>query len=163
MGRVVSIGELLDIRSRLREKGARVVFTNGCFDILHRGHVEYLRKAKDLGDVLIVGLNTDPSVRRIKGPDRPVVNQEDRGEVLAALAAVDYVCLFDDDTPREIIERLLPDILVKGADWAVADVVGKDAVEAAGGTVKTIEFLPDRSTSSIIERIRSSARPQKRG
>lgn len=163
MGRVVSIGELLDIRSRLREKGARVVFTNGCFDILHRGHVEYLRKSRDLGDVLIVGLNSDASARRLKGPDRPVVNQEDRAEVLAALAAVDYVCLFDDDTPRGLIERLLPDILVKGADWAVADVVGKDVVEAAGGTVKTIEFLPDRSTSSIIERIRTSVRAQKRG
>jgi len=156
MGQIVTLNELLDIRSRLRERGKRVVFTNGCFDILHRGHVDYLRKARDLGDVLIVGLNTDTSVQRLKGPGRPIVDETDRAHVLAALEAVDYVCLFDEETPRQLIERLVPDILVKGADWAISDVVGKDVVEAAGGTVRTIEFLPNRSTSRIIEKIRTS-------
>ncbi len=153
MGKVVTRNELVAIRKQLKAEGKRVVFTNGCFDILHRGHVEYLQKAKELGDVLIVGLNTDASVRRLKGPARPIVNQEDRAVVLAALASVDYVCLFDEDTPYELISALVPDILVKGADWTVEKVVGKDIVEAAGGMVKTIEFVPNRSTTSIIARI----------
>ncbi|MBI4417998.1 MAG: D-glycero-beta-D-manno-heptose 1-phosphate adenylyltransferase [Ignavibacteriales bacterium] len=157
MGQVVSLQELLDIRGRLRQEGRRVVFTNGCFDILHRGHVDYLRKAKGMGDVLIVGLNTDSSVRRLKGADRPIVDEDDRAEVLASLASVDYVCVFNEDTPQKLIEVLVPDVLVKGADWAVSDVVGKDVVEAAGGTVRTIEFLPNRSTSGIIKKIRTSA------
>jgi D-beta-D-heptose 7-phosphate kinase/D-beta-D-heptose 1-phosphate adenosyltransferase len=115
--------------------------------------VEYLQKAKSLGDVLIVGLNTDSSVRRLKGPARPVVCEADRAVVLSALEVVDHVCLFDEDTPFEIIRDLVPDILVKGADWAIEKVVGKDIVEHAGGVVRTIEFLPDRSTTSIIDRI----------
>jgi len=156
MGKVVTRQELLDIRTRLREKKRRVVFTNGCFDILHRGHVAYLERAKDLGDVLIVGLNTDASVQGLKGPGRPVVDQDDRAHVLAGLASVDFVCLFDEETPQKLIELLVPDVLVKGADWAVADVVGREVVEAAGGSVRTIEFLPDRSTSRIIEKIRKS-------
>jgi len=156
MGQIVSLDELLKIRRRLKEGGRRVVFTNGCFDILHRGHVEYLQKAKAMGDVLIVGLNTDPSVRRLKGANRPIIEHDDRAHVLAALAAVDYVCSFEDDTPKKLIDALVPDILVKGADWAVSDVVGREAVEAAGGTVQTIEFLPNRSTSRIIDRILSS-------
>ena len=155
MGRVVSRQELLDVRTRLKKKKERVVFTNGCFDILHRGHVEYLERARSLGDVLIVGLNTDASVRRLKGADRPVVEQEDRAYVLAGLASVSYVCLFDEETPQRLIEMLVPDVLVKGADWAVADVVGREVVEAAGGSVRTIEFLPNRSTSRIIEKIRT--------
>lgn len=154
MGNVVSLEELRVIRKRIKNEGKRVVFTNGCFDILHRGHIEYLRKAKALGDILIVGVNTDSSVRRIKGPDRPVVDENDRAHVLAALAAVDYVCLFGEDTPYELIRALVPDILVKGADWPVEKVVGKDVVEAAGGSVQTIDFLPDRSTTAILERIR---------
>jgi len=154
MGNVVSLQELLVARKRIKNEGKRVVFTNGCFDILHRGHVEYLRKAKALGDVLVVGVNTDSSVRRIKGPDRPVIDESDRVFVLAALASVDYVCLFNEDTPYELIRALVPDILVKGADWAIEKVVGRDIVEAAGGSVQTIEFLPDRSTTGILERIR---------
>jgi len=154
MGNVVSLQELLVARKRIKIEGKRVVFTNGCFDILHRGHVEYLRKAKALGDVLVVGVNTDSSVRRIKGPDRPVIDESDRAFVLAALASVDYVCLFNEDTPYELIRALVPDILVKGADWAIEKVVGRDIVEAAGGSVQTIEFLPDRSTTGILERIR---------
>jgi D-glycero-beta-D-manno-heptose 1-phosphate adenylyltransferase len=153
MGTVVTKSRLIEIRSQYKREGKKVVFTNGCFDILHRGHVEYLQKAKSLGDVLIVGLNTDASVRRLKGPARPVVCEADRAVVLSALEVVDHVCLFDEDTPFEIIRDLVPDILVKGADWAIEKVVGKDIVEHAGGVVRTIEFLPDRSTTSIIDRI----------
>jgi D-beta-D-heptose 7-phosphate kinase/D-beta-D-heptose 1-phosphate adenosyltransferase len=157
MGSVVTREELVKIRVRLRDQGRRVVFTNGCFDIIHRGHVEYLTKAKAKGDVLVVGLNTDASVRRLKGPSRPVVSQDDRAVVMAALGMVDYVCLFDEDTPLELITAVIPDVLVKGADWPIDKVVGREVVESAGGTVQTIEFLADRSTTSIIERIRSSA------
>lgn len=153
MGTVVTKSRLIEIRSQYKRDGKKVVFTNGCFDIIHRGHVEYLQKAKSLGDVLIVGLNTDASVRRLKGPARPVVCEADRAVVLSALEVVDHVCLFDEDTPFEIIRDLVPDILVKGADWAIEKVVGKDIVEQAGGVVRTIEFLPDRSTTSIIDRI----------
>jgi D-beta-D-heptose 7-phosphate kinase/D-beta-D-heptose 1-phosphate adenosyltransferase len=153
MGLVVDRDQLVQIRNDLKRQGKKVVFTNGCFDILHRGHVEYLQKAKQLGDVLIVGLNTDASVKRLKGAERPIVQQEDRAIVIAALAAVDYVCLFDEDTPYELIRAIVPDVLVKGADWSVENVVGRDVVEAAGGMVKTIEFVPDRSTTSIITRI----------
>jgi D-beta-D-heptose 7-phosphate kinase/D-beta-D-heptose 1-phosphate adenosyltransferase len=153
MGEVLSRNDLAQVRRRLKAEGKRVVFTNGCFDILHRGHVDYLTKAKAQGDVLIVGLNTDSSVQRLKGPDRPVVEEGDRAVVLAALSVVDYVCLFDEDTPYELIRALVPDVLVKGADWSVNDIVGKDVVEAAGGSVHTIEFLPNRSTSKIIQKI----------
>ena len=153
MGTVVTKSRLIEIRSQYKRDGKKVVFTNGCFDIIHRGHVEYLQKAKSLGDVLIVGLNTDASVRRLKGPARPVVCEADRAVVLSALEVVDHVCLFDEDTPFEIIRDLVPDILVKGADWAIEKVVGEDIVEHAGGVVRTIEFLPDRSTTSIIDRI----------
>jgi len=157
MGLVVERDQLVPIRNDLKRQGKKVVFTNGCFDILHRGHVEYLQKAKQLGDVLIVGLNTDASVKRLKGAERPIVQQEDRAIVIAALAAVDYVCLFDEDTPYELIRAIVPDVLVKGADWSVENVVGRDIVEAAGGMVKTIDFVPDRSTTSIITRIIQTA------
>jgi D-beta-D-heptose 7-phosphate kinase/D-beta-D-heptose 1-phosphate adenosyltransferase len=157
MGTVVSKNLLIEIRSQYKREGRKVVFTNGCFDILHRGHVEYLQKAKELGDILIVGLNTDASVKRLKGPSRPIVREDDRAAVLAALGVVDHVCLFDEDTPLEIIRDLVPDILVKGADWAIDKVVGKDIVERAGGAVRTIEFLPNRSTTSIIDRIVQAA------
>jgi D-beta-D-heptose 7-phosphate kinase/D-beta-D-heptose 1-phosphate adenosyltransferase len=153
MGVVVTRTELLGVRAHLKNAGKRVVFTNGCFDILHRGHVDYLIKARALGDALIVGLNTDNSVKRLKGAGRPVVEEDDRAAVLAALSAVDYVCLFDEDTPYELIKSIVPDVLVKGADWSVQDVVGKDVVESAGGSVQTIEFLPNRSTSKIIQKI----------
>ncbi len=154
MGVVLTRTELVAIRQQLKKAGKRVVFTNGCFDIIHRGHVDYLMKAKTLGDVLVVGVNTDSSVRRLKkGPGRPVVEEDDRAAVLAALAAVDYVSLFDEDTPYELIKSLVPDVLVKGADWSVNDVVGKDVVESGGGSVQTIEFLPNRSTSKIIQKI----------
>jgi D-beta-D-heptose 7-phosphate kinase/D-beta-D-heptose 1-phosphate adenosyltransferase len=153
MGSVLSRDDLVSVRRRLKTAGKRVVFTNGCFDILHRGHIDYLQKAKSLGDVLVVGINTDASVRRLKGNGRPIVEEEDRAAVIAALAAVDYVCLFDEDTPYELIRAVVPDILVKGADWSVNDIVGKDVVEGAGGSVHTIEFLPNRSTTKIIQKI----------
>ena len=153
MGRIISRAELIEVRRELKKNGRRIVFTNGCFDLLHRGHIEYLAKAKSLGDILIVGLNADDSVRRLKGPNRPITPQEDRAAILAALAVVDYVCIFDEDTPYELIRAVVPDILVKGADWTVDDVVGKDIVEAAGGSVHTIEFLPNRSTTNIIQKI----------
>ncbi len=158
MGKVVSREELVSIRRRLKAERRSVVFTNGCFDILHRGHVDYLSKARAMGDVLVVGLNTDASVRRLKGPSRPVVDQDDRAVVMAALAVVDYVCLFSEDTPLELITAIVPDVLVKGADWPIDKVVGREVVESAGGRVQAIEFVPDRSTTSIIDRIRSSGR-----
>jgi rfaE bifunctional protein nucleotidyltransferase chain/domain len=132
----------------------RLVFTNGCFDILHRGHVEYLAHARALGDRLVVALNTDASVRRLKGAGRPVVPQDDRAFVIAALEAVDVVTLFDEPTPAELIAALLPDVLVKGGDYSPHTVVGRDIVEAAGGRVVIIPFVSGRSTTGILERIR---------
>ncbi len=153
MGRVLSIDEMVEVRQTLRAEGRTLVFTNGVFDILHRGHVEYLLKARALGDRLVVGLNSDASVRRIKGEKRPVVAEGDRAFILANLVPVDYVCLFGEDTPLELITRIVPDVLVKGADYRIEDIVGREVVERAGGRVSTIEFVPDRSSSGIIERI----------
>ena len=160
MGEVLPRERLVEIRGQFKKAGKRVVFTNGCFDILHRGHVAYLAKARALGDILIIGVNTDASVSRLKGPNRPIVQEDDRAEVLAALGVVDYVCLFDEDTPYELIRALVPNILVKGADWSVGDIVGKDIVEAAGGAVHTIEFLPNRSTTDIIQKIVQTVAPR---
>ena len=131
----------------------KVVFTNGCFDILHRGHVEYLAKAADLGDILVVGLNTDASVRRLKGEGRPVNNQEARALVLASLSFVDAVVLFDDDTPYNLIKTLRPDVLVKGADYQPEAIVGYDIVTSYGGTVTTIPLVEGYSTTNFIERL----------
>ncbi len=153
MGNVVSRDGLVRLRQQMKGEGRTVVFTNGCFDIVHRGHVEYLQKAKALGDVLIVALNTDASVKRIKGPERPIVPQDDRAVVVAALRCVDYVCLFDEDTPYELLKAIEPDVLVKGADWPPDAIVGKNIVEAAGGKVATIEFVPNRSTTDMIQTI----------
>lgn len=132
----------------------RVVFTNGVFDLLHRGHVEYLTDARNLGDVLIVGINSDASTRRLKGAGRPVNSEVDRAIVVAALECVSAVTLFDEDTPRELIAALLPDVLVKGGDYRVADVVGRAEVEAAGGRVIILPYLKGRSTTSMLERLR---------
>ena len=140
-------------RERLRAARRRVVFTNGCFDILHVGHAQYLAQARALGDVLVVGLNSDASVRRNKGPLRPIVPEADRADLLLALRCVDYVVLFDEDTPLELIEALLPDVLVKGRDWA-HQVVGREAVEAAGGRVVLADLVAGRSTTDIIARVR---------
>jgi D-beta-D-heptose 7-phosphate kinase/D-beta-D-heptose 1-phosphate adenosyltransferase len=137
-----------------RPRDVRVVFTNGCFDLLHAGHVRYLTEARALGDALVVGLNTDRSVRALKGPERPLVGEADRALVMAALGSVDAVTLFDEETPRALIEALLPDILVKGADYEIRDIVGADAVLAAGGRVEVVEFHPGYSTTALIDRIR---------
>lgn len=153
MGKVVNIDEIVQIVRELKSEGKKVVFTNGCFDILHRGHVEYLAKAKELGDVLIVGLNSDSSVKQIKGDGRPIVSQEDRAFILSNLAFVDYVVIFDEPTPYELISKIIPDVLVKGSDWAIEDVVGRDIVEANGGRVVLVELTPNRSTTNIIKTI----------
>lgn len=153
MGKVVPLRLLLTMRRRMRARGLRVVFTNGTFDILHRGHVDYLTKARRLGDVLIVGLNTDASIRKIKGPRRPVNRGADRAAVLAGLAAVDYVCFFSGETPARLIACLLPDVLVKGADWKPGTIVGSGIVRRHGGAVRRIALTPGRSTSSVIDRI----------
>ena len=139
-----------------RAAGARIVFTNGCFDLLHPGHVRYLAAARALGDVLVVGLNGDDSVTRLKGAGRPVMSAPERAEVLAGLAAVDHVIVFDEDTPRALIVAVAPDVLVKGADWAEADIVGRDEVLARGGHVERIAMVPGVSTSEIIRRMRES-------
>jgi rfaE bifunctional protein nucleotidyltransferase chain/domain len=143
---------LLKVRNWQAE-GEKVVFTNGCFDILHAGHVRYLSAARTLGDRLVIGMNTDASVRRLKGPKRPVASESDRAEVLASLAAVDAVTLFDEDTPEALIGMLLPDILVKGADWPVERISGAKAVLDHGGSVLTVPLLEGRSTTGIIETI----------
>lgn len=145
--------EIIQIVKELKSKGKKIVFTNGCFDILHAGHVDYLNKSKESGDVLIVGLNSDSSVRRIKGEKRPVVNQNERAFVISNLKAVDFVTFFDEDTPEELIKAIIPDILVKGADWPIDKIVGKDIVLLNGGEVKTISFVNDQSTTNIIQLI----------
>jgi D-beta-D-heptose 7-phosphate kinase/D-beta-D-heptose 1-phosphate adenosyltransferase len=151
--KVMSLEKLSALRGDYRQQGRQVVFTNGCFDLLHVGHVDYLTKARQLGDVLIVGLNSDRSVRRIKGERRPLIPQQQRAEVLAALMCVDHVLIFDQPDPFKVIEALLPDILVKGADWALKDIIGADVVTAAGGRVERMALVPAVSTSAIIERI----------
>ena len=153
MGRVVERDELLLEVTAARAAGRTIVFTNGCFDILHHGHAYYLEKAKGLGDLLVVGVNTDASVRGLKGPDRPIVPEGDRSHLVAALASVDLVCLFDEPTPRELIAAVAPDVLVKGAGYTEDTVVGADFVRARGGRVVLVEALPGRSTRSIIEKI----------
>jgi len=151
MKAIKTLEEMKEIRQQLKDQNKKLVFTNGCFDIIHAGHVDYLSKAKALGDAMIVGLNSDVSVSRIKGSKRPILNQSERGFIISNLKPVDYVVLFDEDTPKQLIEELLPDILVKGADWEIENIVGKDTVLANGGEVKTIEFVDDQSTSKIIQ------------
>src|ERR1700682_5726869 len=154
MGKIVSQDELILLAAREKRNGRRVVFTNGCFDLLHPGHVRCLAEARSLGDLLVVAVNSDSSVRGNKGPERPLVPQNDRAEVLAALSSVDYVTIFDEPTPRDLIARLLPSVLVKGADWGPNDVVGREEVEAAGGRVVSIPLAPGYSTTSLLQKIR---------
>lgn len=150
---VLTIDDLVEHRERLRRDGRRLVFTNGCFDLLHPGHVRYLAQARALGDALMVALNSDRSVRELKGPTRPILTEEERTEVMAALGCVDYVTIFDEPTPRELIARVLPDILVKGGDWGVSEIVGRAEVESAGGEVYSLPFVDGCSTSDVIQRI----------
>lgn len=153
--RVLSRRELLRRHARPRE--GTLVFTNGCFDLLHRGHVAYLNEARALGDLLVVGLNSDASVRRLKGEGRPVLPSADRAYLLASLRSVDVVTIFEEDTPRALIEELVPDLLVKGADYRGREVVGRRSVEEAGGEVRLLPLEPGRSTSDLLERIRRGA------
>jgi len=146
------------LRATLAARGQTVVFTNGVFDILHPGHLRYLQQARALGDALIIGLNSDASVRRNKGPERPINPEHERAEILAALACVDAVVVFDEETPAEIIQALQPDVLVKGADWAEDAIVGRDTVEARGGRVVRVPVEQGYSTTAIIEKIRTAAR-----
>jgi D-beta-D-heptose 7-phosphate kinase/D-beta-D-heptose 1-phosphate adenosyltransferase len=141
-----------------REQGRRVVFTNGCFDILHRGHIAYLNRAKALGDVLIVGLNSDASVSRLKGPERPINSLDDRAQVLAALSAVDHIVPFDDDTPIDLIRIVKPDVFVKGGDYTVESLPEAPTVAGMGGEVRILPYIDDQSTSRIIERVRRAER-----
>jgi len=153
LGRVVSREDLVKASAGARAEGRVVVFTNGCFDIIHRGHTQYLAEAKALGDVLVVGVNTDRSVRALKGDTRPIVPEDDRAHVVAALSSVDLVCLFDEDTPLELITAIVPDVLAKGAGYERDTIVGADFVEGHGGRVAAIEELRGRSTRGIIARI----------
>jgi D-glycero-beta-D-manno-heptose 1-phosphate adenylyltransferase len=151
--KIKSLLELTQICDALRNGGGRIVFTNGCFDLLHVGHVRYLEEARRLGDALIVAVNTDDSVMHIKGPNRPIVPENDRAELVASLQCVDYVTLFDTPDPLPIIRRLLPDFLAKGADWPLDRIIGADEVLRAGGQVVTIELVPGHSTSGLIRKI----------
>lgn len=154
---ILTLDEAILRFGRQKRNGRRVVFTNGCFDLLHPGHIRSLEFARSLGDVLIVGLNSDSSVSRLKGQGRPVILEKERAEILAALESVDAVVIFDDLTPREVIARLLPDVLVKGGDWPGDQIVGREEVEAAGGRVVSVPVVPGYSTSAILQKIREGS------
>ena len=150
---IVTRNEIKKISENLHKQNKKIIFTNGCFDILHRGHIEYLKEAKKLGDVLIIGLNSDNSVKKIKGGNRPINSEEDRAEILFQLKPVDFVVIFDEDTPYELIKGIVPDILVKGGDWKIEQIVGSDIVIENGGKVKSLKYFPSSSTSIIIKKI----------
>ena len=151
--KIKTLEEMAQIRQELRQNGRKLVFTNGCFDILHVGHVRYLSQARALGDALVVAVNSDQSVRENKGDGRPIVPENERAEVLSALACVDYVFLFDEATPQRIIDIIVPDVLIKGADWEIGAIVGRDTVQAAGGVVRNIPLTEGSSTSGIISKV----------
>jgi D-beta-D-heptose 7-phosphate kinase/D-beta-D-heptose 1-phosphate adenosyltransferase len=151
--KIKTLEEMLQVRSELRAQGRKLVFTNGCFDLLHVGHVRYLNQARALGDALVVAINSDRSVRENKGEGRPLVPEAERAEVLSALACVDYVTIFDERTPQSVIDAIVPDVLVKGADWGLSEIVGRETVEEAGGVVRNITLVPGRSTTSIVARV----------
>ena len=152
--KILTADRMLETRADLRGSGARLVFTNGVFDLLHVGHVRYLAHARALGDALVVAINSDRSVRELKGPGRPLFDQDERAEILAALRAVDYVTVFDDISPRSLIATLLPDVLVKGGDYQLDEIHGREEVEAAGGKVVSLPFVPGASTTSLLERMK---------
>jgi len=154
--KVKTTRELVPLLEAIRADGSRIVFTNGCFDLIHRGHVELLLQARKMGTHLVVGLNSDASIGRIKGPGRPVQNQSDRAAILAGMVMVDFVVIFDEDDPGRLIEAVKPDVLVKGGDWRPDEVVGRETVEARGGKVVIVPYLAGKSTSSLISRIRSN-------
>ncbi len=150
---ILTTGEIKNIRDRLKSENKKIVFTNGCFDILHRGHASYLNEAKSLGDILIVGVNSDRSVRELKGEGRPVHNETDRAFMLVNLKSVDYAIIFDEDTPYELIKKIMPDYLVKGGDWKEEDIVGSDIVKSNGGKVVSLQYVKDYSTTGILKKI----------
>jgi rfaE bifunctional protein nucleotidyltransferase chain/domain len=153
---ILRLEELLRARASLRAEGRRLVFTNGCFDILHVGHVRYLAEARRLGDALLVAINSDRSVRALKGAGRPVMSEGERAELLAALSSVDFVTVFDDESPRALIAKVLPDVLVKGGDYRPDEIHGREEVERAGGRVLSLPFVEGASTTGIIERVRET-------
>jgi len=153
VGKVLSLNEAALFLEKQKKNGKKIVFTNGCFDIIHKGHIEYLQKAKALGDILVIGLNSDESVRRLKGPERPVMPEEDRAYILSHIVGVDVVCVFNEDTPHKIIKTLVPDILVKGAEYELHEIVGRDVVEGAGGKVVRVPMIEGRSTRNLIKKI----------
>ena len=155
---ILTLEEAILRFGREKRNDRRIVFTNGCFDLLHPGHIRGFELARSLGDALIVGLNSDASVRQLKGPGRPVMPERERAEILAALESVDAVVIFDEPTPREVISRLLPDVLVKGSDWPGDQIVGREEVEAAGGRVVSLPLVPGYSTTAILQKIREGAR-----
>ncbi|TKB93250.1 MAG: D-glycero-beta-D-manno-heptose 1-phosphate adenylyltransferase [Nitrospira sp.] len=158
IAKVLPRDQLFSVLSGERAKRKRIVFTNGCFDLMHIGHTRYLQAAKALGDVLVVGVNSDVSVRTLdKAPDRPIVSEAQRAEVLAALGCVDFVVIFDEPDPRQLIAAVQPDVLVKGGDWMIDQIIGRELVEARGGVVKTIPLVPGLSTTGLLQRIRSTA------
>ena len=149
---VLPINAAPEIAEHYRKIQKKIVFTNGCFDLLHIGHIRYLKEAQKLGDVLIVGINTDASVKRLKGPTRPVQNEDDRAEILASLKSVTHTILFDQETPLELIKLIQPDVLVKGGDWPIEKIVGHEVVLKRGGVVKSLNFVEGRSTTNIISK-----------
>ncbi|HEY7678371.1 MAG TPA: D-glycero-beta-D-manno-heptose 1-phosphate adenylyltransferase [Candidatus Methylomirabilis sp.] len=161
LSKLKSVEALAPILRAAQARGRKVVFTNGCFDLLHRGHVRYLAQARALGDLLVVGLNSDASVQTLKGPARPIVPAGERAEVLAALEAVDYVTVFEEPTPERLIAALQPDILVKGGDWTPDTIVGREAVERRGGQVRALPYVDGASTSALIERILARFGPRR--
>ena len=154
MGKIKKFGEIKKIASKLKRKKRTIVFTNGCFDILHYGHIKYLRKCKGLGDVLIIGLNSDSSVRKIKGKKRPITGQKERAAILAALELVDYVTVFNEVTPARLIKAISPKILAKGGDWRAKEIVGARHVKKCGGMVVSVPFVRGYSTTAIIENLK---------
>jgi rfaE bifunctional protein nucleotidyltransferase chain/domain len=157
--KIIGRESLAEMLEKARKKGEKIIFTNGCFDILHRGHIEYLSNASDLGDIFIIGLNSDDSVRRLKGESRPAVDEESRALTLASFEFVDYVVLFSEDTPYELLQALLPDVLVKGGDYTdMKDIIGYDIVLGRGGEVLTMPFVDGYSTTDIYERIQGTAK-----
>lgn len=153
MGRVILAAQIESELSKIRGE-KKIVFTNGCFDLLHVGHIRYLQEAKAQGDLLFVGVNADLSVKKLKGDERPIQNESDRAEILAALGAVDYVCLFGEDTPEKMIRLVKPNVLVKGGDWPIDKIVGSQYVLSYGGAVRSLRFVDGRSTSSIVDKLK---------
>lgn len=152
MGHVITENKIAVTLAPLKNLGKKIIFTNGCFDLLHVGHVRYLQEARSLGDLLVVGVNSDQSVKILKGPSRPIQNENDRAEILAALGCVDFTVIFNEETPLELIKKVLPNILVKGGDWKIETIVGADIVMENGGQVMSLQFVDGKSTTKIIEK-----------